>query len=121
MQQGTPAGPLATPKALRRSTGAHNILVELGLSDLAGLLLTLALGALFGALLVPPIGWFFQFYRAMLHASLPLDIATLVIACCLANGILRRWVQHKEADVAWECAIVLFLVAVVTSPILYFV
>src|SRR6266699_2929800 len=121
MQQVTPAGPLATPKALRRSTGAHDILVELLLADLAGLLLALALGALFGALLVPPIGWVFQFYGAVLHASLPLDIATLGIACCLANGILRRWVLHKEADAAWGCAAALFLVAAVASPILYFV
>jgi hypothetical protein len=119
--QATPAGPLTTPKALRRATGAHDILVELLLADLAGLLLALVLGALFGALLVPPIGWVFQCYGAVLHASLPLDIATLVIACCLANGILRRWVLHKEADAAWGCAAVLFLVAVVASPILYFV
>ena len=120
MQQGTPAGPLATPKALRRSTGAHNILVELGLSDLAGLLLALALGALFGALLVPPIGWFFQFYGGVLHASLPLDITTLVIALVLANGILRKWVLHKDASASWGCAAALALVAGVASVILYF-
>jgi len=119
--QATSAGPLTTPKALRRSTGTHDILVELGLSDLAGLLLALGLGALFGALLVPPISWVIQFYGAVLHASLPLDIVTLVIACCLAIGMLRRWVLHKEADAAWGCATALFLVAVIASPILYFV
>ena len=55
--QATPAGPLTTPQALRRKTGAHDILLELLLADLAGLLLALLLGALFGALFVPPIGW----------------------------------------------------------------
>lgn len=119
--QVTPAGPLTTPKALRRSTGTHDILMELLLSDLAGLLLALVLGALFGVLLVPPIGWVFQFYGGVLHASLPLDIATLVIALILANGILRKWVLHKEADAAWGCAAALVLVTVITSGILYFV
>jgi hypothetical protein len=118
--QATPAGPLTTPKALRRATGAHDILVELLLADLAGLLGALVLGALFGALLVPPIGWGFQFYGAILHASLPLDLATLVFACCLANGMLRRWVLHKDASASWGCAAALFLVAAIASIILYF-
>lgn len=118
--QATPAGPLTTPKALRRATGAHDILVELLLADLAGLLLALVLGALFGALLVPLIGGVFQFYGGVLHASLPLNIATLVFACCLANGILRKWVLHKDASASWGCAAALVLVAVVASVILYF-
>jgi hypothetical protein len=119
-QQATPAGPLTTPKALRRSTGAHDILVELLLADLIGLLIALVLGALLGALLVPPIGWVIQFCGVILHASLPLDIAALVIACFLANAILREWVLHKEANASWGCAVALFLLVVVASPILYF-
>jgi hypothetical protein len=121
MQQATPAGPLTTPKALRRSTGAHDILVELLLADLAGLLLALALGALFGALLLPLAEWGFQFLRVVLHASLPIDIAALVIACLLMNAILREWVLHKEASESWGCAIGLLGVVVVASAILYFV
>src|SRR5258708_4010961 len=119
--QATPAGPLTTPKALRRATGAHDILVELILADLASLLLALLLGALFGALLVPPIGWFIQFCRVVLHASLPFDLAALVIVCCLGNAILREWARKKEADFAWGCTIVLLLLVVVSAPILYFV
>jgi len=120
-QQQTPAGPLTTPQALRRSTGAHDILVELLLADLAGLLLALVLGALFGALLVPPVGWLIQFGHVILHASLPLDIATLLILCCLAFAILRQYVQRKDAGFDWGCTIVLFLVVAVSAAILFFV
>ncbi len=116
----SPAGPLTTPKALRRGTGAHSILVELVLSDLAGLLIALLLGALLGALLFPLIGWGIQFWRVALHASLPLDSAVLVIALILLHGLLRKWVLHKEASESWGCAITLFLIVVAASVILYF-
>src|SRR5216683_927015 len=120
MQQ-APVGPLTTPKALRRSTGAHDILVELLLADLAGLLLALVVGALFGALLLPLAGWGFQFLRVVLHASLPIDIAALVIACLLVNAILREWVLHEDGG-DWGCAaLVLFLVVGVAAVVLYFV
>jgi hypothetical protein len=120
MQQQTPAGPLTTPQALRRETGAHDILVELLLADLAGVLLALVLGALFGALLEPPARWLVQASRVVLHISLPLDIAALVIVCCLANAILRVWVLDKDAEVAWGCTIVLLLLVAVSAPILFF-
>lgn len=121
MQQATPVGPLTTPKALRRSTGAHDVLVELLLADLVGLLLALALGALFGALLGPLVGWGFQFLRVVLHASLPIDIAVLVIACLLANAILREWVLHEDGG-DWGCAaLALFVVGGVVAVILSFV
>lgn len=119
--QATPVGPLTTPKALRRGTGAHDILVELVLADLVGLMVALVLGALLGALLVPLVGWGFQFLRLVLHASLPLDIAALVITCLLANAILREWVLHEDGG-DWGCAALALLVGVVVvSVILYFV
>lgn len=119
--QATPAGPLTTPKALRRRTGAHDILVELVLADLIGLVVTLVLGALLGALLGPLVGWGFQFLRVVLHASLPLDIAALVIACLLANAILREWVLHEDGG-DWGCAALALFVGVgVVAVILYFV
>lgn len=120
MQHQTPAGPLTTPKALRRSTGAHDILVELLLADLAGLLVALVLGALLGALLLPLAGWGFQFCRVVLHASLPIDIVALVIAGLLVNAMLRKWVLHKAGE-SLGCASTLFVVMVVASAILYFV
>lgn len=120
MQHRVPAGPLTTPQAFRRSTGAHEILVELAFSDLIGLLVALVLGALLGALLVPLAGWGFQFCRVVLHASLPIDIAALVIALFLAHAMLREWVLHKEENASWGYAIALFLLVVVASPILYF-
>jgi hypothetical protein len=114
------AGPLTTPKALRRSTGAHDILVELVLADLAGLVVALVLGALLGALLGPLVGWGFQFLRVVLHVSLPIDIAALVIACLLVNAILREWVLHEDG-VSWGCvALALFVGVAVVSAILYF-
>ena len=116
-----PAGPLTTPKALRRGTGAHDILVELALADLIGLVVALVLGALLGALFGPLVGWGFQFLRLVLHVSLPIDIAALVIACLFANAILREWVLHEDGG-DWGCAaLVLFLVVGVVSVILYFV
>ena len=119
--QATPAGPLTTPQALRRSTGAHGILVELVLADLAGLTVALVLGAFLGALLGPLVGWGFQFLRVVLHASLPIDIAALVIACLLANAILREWVLHEDGG-DWGCAaLALLLVGGVVAVILYFV
>ena len=119
-QQSTPARPLSTPRALRRSTGAHAVLVLLVLADLVGALLALVLGALFGALLEPPARWLVQASRVVLHASLPLDIAALVILCYLANAILRQYVQNKDAEFAWGCTIVLFLVVAVSAVILFF-
>src|SRR5205085_1138940 len=95
--------PLNTPKAFRRSTGAHDILVELVLADLVGLVVALVLGALLGALLGPLVEWSFQFLRLVLHASLPIDIAALVIACLFANAVLREWVLHEDG-VSWGCA-----------------
>src|ERR1700680_2303596 len=111
MQQ-APAGPLTAPKALRRGTGAHDILVELVLADLVGLVVALVLGALLGALLGPLLGWGFQFLRVVLHASLPIDIAALVIACLLVNAILREWVLHEDG-VSWGCAALALFVGVV--------
>lgn len=119
--QATPAGPLTTPKALRRGTGAHDILVELVLADLVGLVVALVLGALLGALLGPLVGWGYQFLRLVLHASLPIDIAALVIACLLANAILRKWVLREDGG-DWGCAaVVLFVGVVVVAVTLYFV
>lgn len=119
--QATPASPLTTPQTLHRETGTHDILVELGLADLVGLLFALLLGALFGALLVPPVRWLLLVCLTILHASLLLDIAALVIVCCLANAVLHEWVMHKEANTAWGCTFVLFLGVLVASLILFFV
>jgi hypothetical protein len=120
MQQPTPVGPLTTPQALRRPTGAHAILVSLVLADLLSMLLALLLGALFGTLLEPPARWVIQAGRFVLHGSLPLDIAALLTLCCLANAILRVWVLDKTAKIAWGCTIVLFLVVAVSAVILFF-
>lgn len=116
-QQSTPAGPPTTHWVLHRATGAHDIVFSLLLADLASLLLALVLGAL----LEPLIGGLFQACRVLLHDSLPLDIAALVIACCLAGAILRTWVLRKDAKVIWVRTLVLFLLVVVSAAALYYI
>ena len=103
-------GPLATPKAFRRSTGAHAIMVSLLLADLFGMLLTMLIGAVIG-----PWLWALVYLGApLLHASLLLDIGIVLIAACLAIGILRQRVQKKSAGDAWGCtgSLIVGLVAV---------
>ena len=90
--------PLATPKAFRRPTGAHAIIVSLLLADLFGVLLWL----LIGAFAWPLLWWFVRLCASLLHASLLLDVGLVLILLCLGIGLMRRHLLKKNANDAWE-------------------
>jgi hypothetical protein len=93
-------GPLATPRAFRRPIGTHAILVWLLLSDLCGIALFLAVGAL----LLPAIWWVLQHLLPALHFSLLLDTGAVLALALIALGIFRARTLHKDEEEAWGCA-----------------
>ncbi len=109
--QQTPAGPLTTPQAFRRSTGAHALLVSLVLADLVGLLLALLIGALLG----PLAWWCLQELALVLHTSLPLDAGIVLLLCCIATATIRQRVLQKNAEDVWGCAGLLVVAFIVLA------
>ncbi len=93
-------GPLATPRAFRRPIGAHAILVWLVLSDLCGIVLFLAVGAL----LLPAIWFLLQHILPVLHFSLLLDIGAVFTLALIALGIFRERALLKDEAEAWGWA-----------------
>jgi hypothetical protein len=106
-------GPLTTPQAFRRPTGAHAILVALLLADLCGVLLWLGVGAF----LTPLLWWLLQYLAPLLHLSLLLDVGSVLILACVAFGLLRQRVQYKRTDEAWGWVSVL-IIGIVTALLL---
>lgn len=109
-------GPLTTPKAFRRNTGAHTILTSLLLADLAGVLIWIVIGML----IVAPIAWILHVLAYLVHASLVLDIGSIIILLCIANGLQRRHLLKKNADDAWEKSATLILLACAVLVLLFF-
>lgn len=111
-----PRGPLTTPKAFRRPTGAHAILVSLLLTDLAGMLFWLFVGAL----IEPLVWWLVQEFVFLLHVSLLLDVEIVLTLACGAIGTLRQYILNKKDDDAWGCAGSLIIVLITTFLLLFF-
>lgn len=108
-------GPLTTPKAFRRLTGAHAIVASLLFADLVGTLINL----LFGALIGPPVWWLLRGFLHLFHASLVLDIGSILILLTCAVGIFQRSVLKRNADTAWGCCGILVLLNL-AAPLLLF-
>src|SRR5215470_18780231 len=109
MQHQQTRGPLSTPKAFRRPTGAHAIIVSILFADLAGTLIWLLLST-FAWL---PLWWLARRSVTFLHASLFLDVALVLIAASVATGIIRRHMLKKNAGAAWG-PLFLFIVVLMT-------
>lgn len=108
-------GPLTTPKAFRRPTGAHAILISLLLADLVGMLFWLFVGAIIG-----PLGWWLaQVFVFLLHASLLLDVWIVLLVACCAVGVLRRYLLNKQRDDAWGCAGSLIILLITAFLLLF--
>lgn len=110
-------GPLATPKAFRRPTGAHAILVAVLLADLVDFLIWL----LIGAIAWPLCWWFARLVVSMLHASLIFDVILVLILLCFGIGLLRRHLLNKNAEDAWGIPALLIIVLVATLVLLILV
>jgi hypothetical protein len=106
-------GPLTTPQAFRRPTGAHALLVWLLLADLCGVLLWLGVGAF----LTPLFWWLLQDLAPLLHSSLLLDVGSVLILACVAFGLLWQRVQYQRTDEAWGWVSVL-IIGIVTVLLL---
>ncbi len=110
-------GPFATPKAFRRPTGAHAIIVSLLLADLAGTTVWL----LIGAFIWPPLWWLVRLCVSLFHASLIFDVGIVLIAASLATGIIRRRVLKKNGDDAWGYPAMLIILTGGTLLLLFLV
>ena len=109
-------GPLTTPKAFRRPTGTHAIIVSLLLADLAGMLFWLFVGALIG-----PLGWWLvQEFVFLLHHSLLLDIWIVLMLACFASGTLWQYVLKKQEENGWGCAGSLIILLITVFLLLFF-
>ena len=100
-----PYGPLTTPKAFQRVSSAHAILAALILSDLAGTFLWLLLGTF----LSDPIWWTLRFLAHLGHASLLLDVASILLLLCVSIGLMRRHLLNMPSSEAWPWPITLIL------------
>ena len=115
--QPTQEGPLHTPKAFRRLTGAHAIIASLLLADLAGFLLAMFIGALIGS----PFWWLLHAGAHLLHRSLVLDIGLILILFCAAMGYFRLRMLKKDTEDAWGYPGTIIILIGTTLLILFFV
>lgn len=109
-------GPLATPKAFRRPTGAHAILAAVLLADLAGFLFWLVMGAFAW----PLCWWLVRLGVSRLHASLILDIGIVLLLGCFLIGITLHLLK-KDAEAAWSVPVVLIIVQGAVLALLFLI
>ncbi len=109
-------GPLATPRAFRRPTGAHAILVAVLVADLAGFLTWLVMGAFAW----PLFWWVARLCASRLHASLLLDVGIVLILACILIGAIRH-VLTKHAEEAWSVPAPLIVVLIAALVLLFLV
>lgn len=93
-----PMGPLSTPRAFRRSIGAHGILLSLLLADLGGVLFWPCVGGL----VVVFLSWLVQVLVPVLHARLLLGVNLVLVLACVAFGLFWQFIGHKRAKEAWR-------------------
>lgn len=90
-------GPLNTPRAFRRITGAHAIIASLLLADLAGFLLAVLIGALIGS----PFWWLLHPIAHLLHISLLFAIGLILMILIFLFAYFRWVVVKKTRADAW--------------------
>jgi hypothetical protein len=100
MQRPSIEGPLTTPKAFRRMTGAHTVIVSILFADFTGLLIATLIGALIGS----PTWWLFRAIADLFHASLTFDIGFILCLFCFTIGQFRQRKLKKDIESSWGCA-----------------